>query len=297
MSKCPFCNSDSQSILVDRKDYEYNVEKKLNYWECSNLDCKLVYVSPKPTLDEIKEFYKKYSTHQNNSQNSLINPIPLFINIFRKKYYTQILSSLNLGKLKILDYGCGNANLLTNFRELGVKNLYGYDFDEKAIEFATNNGFVVMSTHNQIFQNGPYDLIFFNHVIEHFDDAEIELNNLFNYLTTEGRIYIRTPNSNSFLRKLFSESWRGWETPRHLKIYNHNNINNITGKYLVEKLWTSDIAFSGAFHESFAACFNSNGFFTKILRHLFLPVLFLYAIITNLYFKNRGDELCVILKK
>src|SRR5258708_11963454 len=53
-------------------------------------------------------------------------------------------------KGKILDYGCAVGFLMEGFRELGYKNVYGYDLSKSAVMQAEKKGRSRGSTHHYI---------------------------------------------------------------------------------------------------------------------------------------------------
>jgi len=297
MSFCKFCFSPSQKFISDRNDFEFNTKIKLLYWKCTNLKCGFVYVDPLPSESEIKTYYQNYSTHHENYSKKFINPLSLFHKFLRRSEYKTLFVSSKSLQIKVLDFGCGNGNLLDFLKEYGLKNLYGYDFDIKALEFSANKGYNLFNSISQVKSNQPYDFIFLNHVIEHISDGQKKIAELLDLLNKDGCLIIRTPNSSSFLANIFNTYWRGWETPRHLNIYNYYNVNNITGNSKIVAKYTSNLSFSGAYHESFRNIFMSNSFILKLARHFFLPLFYLVASFVNLLYKSKGDELCVILKK
>lgn len=128
-------------VLLDRNDKEYNIPTKVDYWKCNNVNCGLVYVSPIPSQNEISQFYTKYSTHISNLEVLKFNLIGNFIRYKRQKYLNSLLNGLTESKLKVLDYGCGNGNLLKELKIIGIQKLYGYDFDDVACSVAKNQGF------------------------------------------------------------------------------------------------------------------------------------------------------------
>ena len=68
------------------------------------------------------------------------------------------------------------------------------------------------------------------HVIEHLDNPNGSLQKIHNILKPNGKIVIGTPNAKTIDRILFRKYWDGWDTPRHIYVYNYKNL-----KALLEK--------------------------------------------------------------
>lgn len=298
MRKCPLCGgSKLTEVLEDRIDYEFGISNKLNYYECNNSACGFIFANPIPSIEEIQSFYNKYTTHNENKNISHLNFLARLNKVFKDKTLSKIFVNTQINDIKVLDFGCGNGNLLMDLKKLGIKNLYGYDFDAKALHYSKLDGLVLFDNYEQIPEHGNFDYIFLNHVIEHLPDAKSVIENLSKVLNHSGKIIIRTPNSDSLLCFLFNDSWRGWETPRHLGIFNYRNIVLLRGSFYIERKWTSNIMFSGIFHESIKLNLLTKNFLGKIIKHILSYFIYTISIFINFLFKKFGEEICIVFIK
>jgi 2-polyprenyl-3-methyl-5-hydroxy-6-metoxy-1,4-benzoquinol methylase len=88
----------------------------------------------------------------------------------------------------MLDYGCGGNGLFVQYlRQRGFANCYGYD------PYASREGF----GNPTILQQGPFDYILLQDVIEHVEDPNALLCELDSLLTPGGYILIGTPNAEN----------------------------------------------------------------------------------------------------
>ena len=298
MIHCILCGSeDITQTLIERKDFEYNIQTKLNYYRCNNLKCQLVFVDPMPNIDQIQSFYLNYTTHLSNKKINKLNLLANLNHFLNNIYLKNLFINRDIDNIKILDFGCGNGNLLIELKKRGFINLFGYDFDEKATEMSNNNDYIVFSDINLLNKYCKYDYIFLNHVVEHLADARGLIKNLESLLNINGKIILRTPNSKSFLCKVFKNNWRGWETPRHLEIFNYNNIELLSNSLKIEKKWTSNLMFSGIFHESIRNSYKNHNIIFKLLKHLFSYLFYFTSNFLNIFFKKYGEEICIIFIK
>jgi 2-polyprenyl-3-methyl-5-hydroxy-6-metoxy-1,4-benzoquinol methylase len=296
---CPVCNSSNASpTLAGRPDYEFGLTFESKYWKCRNSNCELVFVSPKPTPDEISGFYGVYSTHVSNQEIKVISMATRISRFLYLKNITALFDKTSLNKVKVLDYGCGNGNLLQDLSAIGIKDIMGYDMDPVACSFAAKQGLKVFSEIDKVKTNGPYDYIFLNHVIEHLMDPENDIIDMMSNLNPNGRLIIRTPNSTSFLSTIFGESWRGWEVPRHLHIFNVKNIRLLINKMnntSIISLKTSNLMFSGIFNESFHSDFSRKTIIGKVFRKILFYVFLIISSILKLFFNSLGEELSMVI--
>lgn len=297
---CPLCgNIDNRSVLQGRPDYEYGVPFQLNYLRCGAPSCQLVFGENIPGPEVIQSFYSRYSTHQQSRKSGSL--MARFGDRARHRKLMQILGQSDLKQIKVLDFGSGSGAFLTHLKTLGIQNAYGYDFDPEACRCAREAGLTAFSTEEEMRQSGPYDFIFLNHVIEHLAAPVQEVTRLTQHLAPGGRLILRTPNGNSLLARLFGSRWRGWETPRHLHIFNRANIaklvtpmqeRNVT---VIERS-TSNAMFAGVFHESFHAPFWRNNKLGKLGRHLLCFPMFAAALVLNALSGDHGEEVLFVLQ-
>jgi SAM-dependent methyltransferase len=127
----------------------------------------------------------------------------------------------------LLDIGCGNGEFLMYAKALGW-NVEGIDFDAKAIVSAKKNGINARLGGVELYsgESELFDVISLAHVIEHVHDPIELLKSSFKLLKKEGVFWIETPNINSIGSRMFGENWRGLEPPRHLCLFNHENLKS-----------------------------------------------------------------------
>ncbi len=119
----------------------------------------------------------------------------------------------------VLDFGCGPGWLLSslkgNFRKVGIEN-------SKLARMEAGKYFDVFPSISDISVN--FDLIIFNHVIEHLEnpiDLTIKLSKL---LAPNGRLIVGTPNFASAMAVLFREKYRMLNEPSHISLFSFDSI-------------------------------------------------------------------------
>lgn len=102
---------------------------------------------------------------------------------------------------KILDYGCGEGNLLMSLAEDGYENLEGIDISEIEIKKAQEK--IKLLNLNAVFRSGEiweikntYDLIVMDNIIEHIPPDEVDdlIVHIKNLLNLNGKLLIITPH-------------------------------------------------------------------------------------------------------
>lgn len=95
----------------------------------------------------------------------------------------------------VLDFGCGNGCLLSQFGEVAQCIQYGYEVsDSYESELKKNSGFSGLYTGNLATINRKFDLIVFNHSLEHIVNIRQTLKILRDKLEPNGRLLIQVPD-------------------------------------------------------------------------------------------------------
>lgn len=303
-ASCPLCGGKTQGFLQGRPDYEYGNPTRLRYHRCCSASCGLIFASPIP-VDQIPGFYIDYSTHSPPEETDssgiraklsrLLTPATI-----RREFGNYLGDWIAENReLSILDFGCGNARLLKRLKSRGFRNLIGFDFDPKARSAAYGQELVIYDEPEELFsRTAPFDIIVLNHVVEHLDDPADTIRQLLRLLAPGGIMYLRTPNSSSALSALFGENWRGYETPRHLHLFNSRNVRSFVARLpqVSATAWTENGLFQGMYHESFVGPFwkSKAG---RVFRHALFPLAAWACVGINRVWKDRGEELVVMLRR
>ena len=119
----------------------------------------------------------------------------------------------------LLDYGCAKGLFLAYLQQRGYRNCYGYD------PYAPQGSFGNPMT----LQQGPFDYILLQDVIEHVEDPQTLLSNLDTLLAPNGHILIGTPNAAKIdvSRPNLSDYYNPIHAPYHLHIYTREAIESL----------------------------------------------------------------------
>lgn len=118
-------------------------------------------------------------------------------------YYIQYVKEVIGDKsLKVLDFGCGNGEMVNLLRQQGI-DCYGADifyegasFDKVKKDNLFKEGIIreIPPNGSLPFPENFFDLIIANQVFEHIDNKELVLNNLDKILKKDGIIYAHFPS-------------------------------------------------------------------------------------------------------
>jgi SAM-dependent methyltransferase len=128
-----------------------------------------------------------------------------------------MLSQLALERdARILDMGCGDGALLDRLAGVGFTNLSGAD-PFIAADGETPQGVPLMKRYlSEV--TGKFDLIMFNHSLEHVPDPIATLKVAYEKLATGGICLARLPTTSSEAWATYGADWVQIDAPRHIVI-------------------------------------------------------------------------------
>jgi len=136
----------------------------------------------------------------------------------------EVLKKLDDKKMRILDLGCGECNVLTQLIRKGINaDYYGIDISKEKIERAKRitKGKIKLSVQNcgnTSFKNDYFDLIICTQVIEHVDDKGL-VKELSRILKRGGFAYITSVRRKKIAIYLYRKNGRFVSDPSHQREY------------------------------------------------------------------------------
>ncbi|MEX1189809.1 MAG: class I SAM-dependent methyltransferase [Bacteroidia bacterium] len=143
----------------------------------------------------------------------------------------------------ILDFGCGNGDILYEFHKHGFTKLKGLDpfLPEIKVElpFPIMKGGI-----SELGNNDKYKLIMMHHSFEHMPDQDQVLNSLKPLLAKGGKLLIRMPIINEAFYQ-YREHWVQIDAPRHFSVHSLKSFNLLAKSlgYIVTEIFFDSTAF------------------------------------------------------
>jgi SAM-dependent methyltransferase len=127
---------------------------------------------------------------------------------------------------KILDVGCGQGMMLSEFEWYGFNDMTGIDPFIDADMHSRN----VSIYKRDIFSlEGKFDIIMFNHSFEHMDKPLAVLTKVGELLSDKGCLLVRIPTVSSYAWEHYGVNWFGLDAPRHLFLYSLKAMQILAG--------------------------------------------------------------------
>ncbi|SFE72989.1 bifunctional 2-polyprenyl-6-hydroxyphenol methylase/3-demethylubiquinol 3-O-methyltransferase UbiG [Nitrosomonas sp. Nm166] len=310
-SVCYLCGKHGILFYRNLVDCLFGAPGKWTFRKCSDPECGLIWLDPRPTLAEIGKAYRTYYTHgqANNAQQTrpariartILHTMSIFLlglRAERRRYKCMYLDQIPSGRL--LEVGCGSGKRLVRLQALGW-DVTGQEIDPVAAEHVRKvKGIDVHVGPLETMEVAEkYDAVIMSHVIEHVHDPIALLATCRNHMLKEnGLLVLLTPNAESYGHHKFGATWRGLEPPRHLHLFTCKTLIQISQKagFHRQHCWTTPVGADGIGQSS------SLSAETIKQGHLLITTCdvlrgFWFQIAASLVFltdKNSGEE-CVLM--
>ena len=253
--RCALCGGKGVLLHSGLKDYLFGLVGSWNIRECVDEKCGLFWIDPIPVQSELWKAYRNYYTHPDTSSEGVsrgrIRRLAYDCYAFtvgltpiarqRRELKYMFLNSAKPGRL--LEIGCGDGSRLAMFRDAGW-TVEGVEVDEEAAKLASEKHRIPVrhgELHSLRYTDGHFDAVVMNHVLEHVYDPFALLAECFRLVRPGGSVISVTPNSNSFGYSQFKQYWIGLDPPRHLHVFNLQNLLRLVQNIPATRreVWTS----------------------------------------------------------
>lgn len=261
---CSLCNSQESRHLFYARDYIYGNEGEWPVAQCKN--CGVVFMNPRIPPAKIGLFYPhSYYTNE-------MSPVATSGQSFKRamkdcvieNYYGYTLadtySLLNrfIGRLlfpfttrwavtnkyitpvtngRVLDTGCGNGHMLTEYKRLGWET-FGNEVGASSAQLARQAGHQIFVGElvDAIYEDNFFDAITLWDALEHIHNPYETLQEIYRITKPGGKIYISVPNYGSWYASRFKDKWFMFTAPLHYYHYTDETLS-----YLIRRVGFKEI--------------------------------------------------------
>jgi SAM-dependent methyltransferase len=130
--------------------------------------------------------------------------------------------------MSILEVGSGTGELLHEIADVGVRRALGIDpFLPQDIEFRNGAKVLRMSIEEfgRQYHGEKFDLIMFNHSLEHSPTPQRDLQRIVAHLAPGGEVLVRLPVSDSAVSREYGRHWWSLDAPRHIYVFSTRSMS------------------------------------------------------------------------
>ncbi len=248
---CELCGSDRSRVVLRQRDLIHAITSE-EFTVVSCETCGLMYLNPRPTPDEIGQYYpaEYFASVQPKSRSGverLFKQLSKAVKRWISEDFYGYPSSANnavwrgvrklalwpekgrrwltgrdtlpwSGEGRLLDVGCGPGVNLKTFQEQGW-DVYGIDLSETAVTIArerVGDRIYYGTLDTAPFDDESFDVVVLNHSLEHMFSPIKTLEGVRRLLRPGGMVVIAVPNAESWEARFFGPAWVHWDPPRHL---------------------------------------------------------------------------------
>lgn len=240
-SECRLCRAAGPHPRLEIREMMFGTREVFEYFSCSACDT-LQIVNVLEGEDLMRHYPATYYSHNGSGQPSALQwlvtqrdrrkldgggrvfgalmsrPIPE--GIFRVLLggdAVNMLAELGIGRdARILDVGCGSGALLDRLARVGFSSLLGAD-PFIAADGQSREGIPLLRRYlGEV--TGEFDLVMFNHSLEHMPDPVSTLQIAARKLATGGMCLARVPTTSSEAWSVYGADWVQADAPRHMVI-------------------------------------------------------------------------------
>jgi SAM-dependent methyltransferase len=226
---CRVCHATGPHDVHHARELMHGTRDTFDYFECAA--CGTVQIMTVPAAAALQRYYPEdyysfaqrqrsalsqwFVTQRDRHVLGLSNVAGGLLNRIRRDPILQVLAQAGLRpEQRMLDVGCGAGRLLDRFARAGFRSVMGVD-PFIAGDMRTAAGVPIRKAHlHEI--TGTFDVIMFNHSLEHVPDPVSILEQAVQRLAPAGAILVRVPTPSSDAWKLYRTDWVQLDAPRHI---------------------------------------------------------------------------------
>jgi len=236
---CRICrNSDGNERFAVR-EMMFGTREVFVYFRCARCGCLQIATIPEDMSVHYPPTYYSFGLSPERLfasgwKNLLKRPRDRFA-VLGKGLFGRLLYALlpnpNLRKLshvgltrdaRVLEVGCGSGTLLYTLRNFGMTNLLGVDaFLPDDVTY--DNGLRILRRELDDVE-GTWDLVMFNHSLEHMPDQIGTMQTVSRLLAPGGTCLVRVPTVSSYAWEHYGVNWVQLDAPRHLYLHSVESI-------------------------------------------------------------------------
>jgi SAM-dependent methyltransferase len=312
LKRCPVCNSEMGKYVRGLFDDRYGYPGLYNLLKCKN--CNHLSLDKFFSAKELCELYTEYYPRKKLRIEDYTpsKPAKGFLGWLKGEKRSAYLWVPE--NVRVLDIGCGFGQTLGYHRNRNCE-VYGVEADENIRKVVDQYGFNVhVGLFNpEHYQDGFFDYVTMDQVIEHDQDLMRDLKGIHRILKKGGRLVMSSPNAFGWGVKVFGKRWINWHTPYHNNFVSKKSIRVMAGEigFEIESAKTLTSSFWLYSQICHLVMFPRKGKKSKLWNEkkglrdkiILLPVIVMHklgvlALITRIMdVAALGDNYLIILKK
>jgi SAM-dependent methyltransferase len=237
-ASCPLCGAAGTVAEPAVHDAYFGYPGQWRYDQCTARQCGMLWIANPLSDHDLAAAYARYYTHDAAPPGAFERWFARIVARFSARrgdhfaliplLFREVENRvLECGAVRpdpagtVLDLGCGAGERLDALRAIGWGQALGVDPDPVAVArgVAAGRALVAGQAEAVPLDDASVDCVMMHHVVEHLADLAPALTEVRRVLRPGGHLVITTPNPAATGRTRWGALWRGYEAPRHLRLY------------------------------------------------------------------------------
>lgn len=217
---CPVCEIQSANFFTEKNGFDL--------YRCGK--CGLIFVWP-TSGDYTKIYSEDYFSGAEDSLGyaDYEGDREVMSGIFEA--YLEKMEKNFPKKGKLLDVGAATGHFMKSAGQRGW-DANGIEISRYASEIGRKKGLSIVTGNFETYDvpENQFDAVTFWDVLEHFGRPDVAIRQARKTLKAGGILALNTPDSESFLAKVFRRRWHALVPPNHLHIFGRKNLSRFLAK-------------------------------------------------------------------
>ena len=309
--ECKICGNGENNNYLTATEMMFRMGDGFTYLNCSKCGCLSLLTLAKDVsiyhqskyfslayrqkgeekLKKLKNIIRRSAMKRKLGGNNILD---IICSKIKKSSYSWVKKGLARLDSKILTVGCNSGPI--------AEDMKNYGFTDLTVSDPCSSGTIESDNYKKYksdidsLQQGDFDLIMYHHSFEQIADPHEELQSIYQKLTNEGTLLIRTSVCDSYAFRKYKQEWVHLNAPRNAFLHTTKSIQELAEKngfYIDDIIYDSSIVqftVSECYRRGLPICASNKIFGKEQLDEFARKTKELNLI-------NDGDSTCFYLKK
>lgn len=223
---CPLCGVYEYQSFLRGPDLFMRLAGSFRLVQCRN--CQLIFQNPRPTLASIGRYYPQRYGAYAAAETGLRGRAGLAGMLTRRalgmrcRLIDRATTATPATPRRLLDIGCASGLFLEAMQQQPGWLVEGVEPDAASARGVSERLDIQVFAgpfEHASYADNQFDAVTLWDVLEHLHDPLTSLHAIRRILKPDGVLFIRVPNTASYVARLCGRYWSGYDLPRHLTLF------------------------------------------------------------------------------